>query len=130
LFGAIAFLSYGFFWISFTLLVILPKAGFAPATSADGLAWYMFIWGIFTTGMFVATLKKASWGLVILFFTVVLLFMLLASHFWTLSENLLKAAGIEGAICGLIAVYLAIAELLNETYGKTVLPVGARAVKK
>jgi hypothetical protein len=28
--------------------------------------------------------------------------------------------GIEGVICGLSAVYLAIAEVLNETYGRTV----------
>jgi succinate-acetate transporter protein len=31
--------------------------------------------------------------------------------------------GIEGVICGLSAVYLAIAEVLNETYGRTVLPI-------
>ena len=33
-------------------------------------------------------------------------------------------AGWEGLFCGLSAVYLALAQVLNETYGKTVLPIG------
>jgi len=35
-----------------------------------------------------------------------------------------KAVGIEGIICGFSAIYLALAEVLNEAHGKTVLPVG------
>ena len=31
--------------------------------------------------------------------------------------------GIEGVICGASAVYLALAEVLNETHQKTVLPI-------
>jgi hypothetical protein len=31
--------------------------------------------------------------------------------------------GIEGVICGLSAVYLGLAEVLNETTGRTVLPI-------
>ena len=90
------------------------------------MACYCFIWGIFSFGMFVATLKRAPWLLAYLFFTVVLLFELLAAHFWTGNANLLKAAGVEGIICGLSAVYLAFAEILNETYGRTILPMLTR----
>ena len=36
----------------------------------------------------------------------------------------LKIAGYEGIICGLSAVYLAMAEVMNETYGRTILPIG------
>jgi succinate-acetate transporter protein len=35
---------------------------------------------------------------------------------------LLKIAGIEGTICGLSAIYIAFAELLNDTYKRTILP--------
>lgn len=33
-------------------------------------------------------------------------------------------AGIEGVICGLSAIYVAVAEVLNEVYGRIVLPIG------
>jgi succinate-acetate transporter protein len=35
-----------------------------------------------------------------------------------------QITGVEGIICGLSAFYLAIADVLNETHGKTVLPIG------
>ena len=33
-------------------------------------------------------------------------------------------AGFEGIICGLSAIYLAMAEVINEQYGRNVLPIG------
>jgi succinate-acetate transporter protein len=39
-------------------------------------------------------------------------------------ETFTEIIGIEGIICGLSAFYTAIAEILNEAYGKTVLPIG------
>lgn len=130
MFGMVAFLSYGCFWISFAGLLIIPKMGYGTASDANSLAWYLFIWGIFSTCMFVATLKKAPIALSFVFFTVVLLFMLLAAHNWTESANLGKAAGIEGVICGLSAIYTAFGEILNETYGRTILPLGIRTPSK
>jgi succinate-acetate transporter protein len=56
------------------------------------------------------------------FFTVVVLFFLLAAHYWTESKAVQKAAGIEGIICGLSAIYVAFGELLNPTYDRTMLP--------
>ena len=123
----IAFLSYGFFWISFCFMLMLPAMGIATAPDPTGIAWYLFIWGVFSLNMFVATLKKAPYALAILFLTVVILFWLLASYYWTLKPHILKAAGIEGTICGLIAIYTAFGEILNETYGRTILPLGVRS---
>lgn len=34
-------------------------------------------------------------------------------------------AGYEGIICGSIALYIAMAQLINETYGKIIMPLGA-----
>ncbi len=127
MFGMIAFLSYGTFWWSLVFTLVLPKMGYGAATSAEGMAWYLFIWGVFSTCMFVGTLKKAPWALVFVFFTVVLLFFLLAAHYWTESENVGKAAGIEGIICGLSAIYTAFGEILNPIYGRTIIPLGERA---
>jgi succinate-acetate transporter protein len=126
MFGMIAFMSYGFFWMSLCCLLILPKMGYGTASSPESMGWYLFIWGVFSTCMFIGTLKKAPYALVFVFFTVVILFFLLAAHNWTESVPLGKAAGIEGVICGLSAIYTAFGEILNETYGRTILPLGVR----
>ena len=126
----VAFTSYGMFWISFVLTIMLPKTGYATATNESGMAFYLFIWGIFSLFLFIGTLKKAPWALVFVFFTVFVLFFLLAAHFWSESPTVLKAAGIEGIICGLAAIYTAFGEMLNEIYGQTILPLGTRSPKK
>lgn len=127
LFGTMAFLSYGFFWLSFVFTVVMPKIGMASAADEKAMGCYMFIWGMFSFTMFIASFKKAPWALVMLFGTVVILFMLLAAHFFTESAAILKAAGYEGVLCGLLAMYMASGELLNEIYGRTILPIGKRA---
>jgi uncharacterized protein len=76
--------------------------------------------------MFIGTLKKAPYALVFVFFTVVILFFLLAAHYWSESAKVLHAAGIEGVICGLSAIYVAFGEILNEVYGRTIIPLGVR----
>jgi succinate-acetate transporter protein len=98
MFGMIAFLSYGFFWWSFSILLIIPKMGYGAAADPMSLAFYLFIWGVFSLCMFVATFKRLPWALTWIFFTVVILFWLLAAHFWSESPAVLKAAGIEGII--------------------------------
>jgi hypothetical protein len=52
------------------------------------------------------------------------LFFLLAVKDWTGSHLIGTIAGFEGIICGLSAIYLAMAEVLNEQYRKAILPVG------
>jgi len=50
----------------------------------------------------------------------------LAAGDLTGSELLTRIAGWEGIFTGLSAMYLGIAQVLNESYGRTVLPVGSR----
>ena len=91
------------------------------------MACYFFIWGIFSLIIFVASyLKRLPLVLSWVFFTAVVLFALLAAYHWTLSPGVLKAAGIEGVVCGLSAVYLAAAKIFNEAAGRQVLYVGLR----
>jgi hypothetical protein len=128
-FGTVAFTSYGLFWWSLVILLLLPGK-----TSNLALGAYFFMWGLFTFGMFFATLKKNR-ALQLVFMSLTILFFLLTIREGLVSLNIIAAGdanwnlftqitGIEGIICGLSAVYLAIAEILNETYGKTVLPIG------
>lgn len=76
--------------------------------------------------MFLGTFK-ANLALQFVFGSLTILFALLAIGNITGNATLLKFAGFEGIICGASAFYLAVAEILNEQYGKTVLPIGQRS---
>lgn len=130
-FGMVAFTSYGLFWWSFVLLNILPYGG---TPSHESLAAYFFMWGLFTLIMFFGTLKTNR-ALQVVFMTLAILFFLLAlreglvaSQYLTVHDvnwNLFtQITGIEGIVVGFSAFYLALAEVLNEQHGKTVLPIG------
>ena len=124
-FGATAFTSYGFFWISLVGIMVMPSMGFGVETSHEFLAVYLALWGIFSFFMFIATLK-ANIALRAVFFLLVILFALLVIGNATGNAAMLKFAGYEGMLCGAVAFYLAMAEVLNEQYGRTILPIGER----
>ncbi len=125
-FGVTAFTSYGLFWISLVLLLIFPEQGIGQATSAGYMGWYLVMWGVFTTFMFFGTLK-ANRVLQFVFASLAVLFFLLAAKDFTGSVAIGHFAGWEGIICGLSAMYLAMAEVINEQLGREVLPIGAVA---
>jgi succinate-acetate transporter protein len=124
-FGTVAFTSYGLFWLTFVGLVVWPGVGSAgvEATSNGLLGWYLFLWGLFTLAMFVGTLR-ISRSLQVVFGTLLVLFWLLAAAKWSGSGVVGRIAGWEGIVCGLSAIYGASAQVLNEVYGKVVLPLG------
>lgn len=121
-FGTVAFTSYGLFWWSLVLLFVLPKfTGFA-APGAASLAAYFIMWGIFTFAMFFGTLK-ANRALQFVFLSLTILFFMLAGAQYADSTLFTHITGIEGIICGFSAVYLGVAEILNESFKKKVLPI-------
>jgi succinate-acetate transporter protein len=128
-FGTVAFTSYGLFWWSLVGIFVLPRLSFfnvagltaINAPTHEALAAYFFMWGLFTFGMLLGTLKKNR-ALQFVFASLTVLFLLLVAR--ELTQDATCSVGCyEGVICGLSAVYLAIAEVLNETYGKTILPI-------
>lgn len=127
-FGVTAFTSYGLFWLSFAGIKIIPElTGFdVPAISA--ISAYLFMWGLFTFMMFISTLKKNK-ALQFVFISLAILFWLLALGDITGNATIKIIAGYEGIVCGLSAIYLAMAEVINETYGKIILPIGNPTIK-
>jgi succinate-acetate transporter protein len=130
-FGTVAFTSYGLFWWSLVILLVLPRLSFFGGFSApsnEAFAAYFFMWGLFTFAMFFGTLKKNR-ALQFVFMSLAILFFLLVTRELTQNAALFgnvtvnTITGYEGIICGLSAVYLAIAEVLNEAHQKTVLPI-------
>lgn len=125
-FGTTAFCSYGLFWWSLVALIVMPGISFLEieAYSTTSMAAYFFMWGLFTAVMFFGTLK-ANRALQFVFFSLAILFFLLTARDLTGIADVGVIAGYEGIICGLSAVYLALAEVLNEAFKKTVLPIGS-----
>ncbi len=125
-FGTTAFCSYGLFWITFVFLVYFNgKFGLDPNPVAF-TGWYLFFWGLFTFFMWIAT-WKANRALQVVFFTLTVLFWMLAlQHFFGWGGAFATITGIEGIFCGLSAIYLAMAEVINEAYGRTVMPIGTK----
>lgn len=126
-FGFTAFVSYGFFWLSLVALLVIPKLGWIPAASEKGMIAYLVMWGIFTALLFIGTLK-ISRALQVVFATLTILFFLLAIGDATGDAGIKKFTGYEGIVCGASAIYTAIAILLNDVYGRRVLPVGITPV--
>jgi succinate-acetate transporter protein len=123
-FGTTAFTSYGAFWLTLVWLFWLPKFGFnAPNSLSVGL--YLFMWGVFTFVMWIGTFKLNR-ALQVVFGTLALLFFLLAIRDFAENATIGTIAGYEGIICGLSAIYAALAQVLNEVYGKVVLPLGVK----
>ncbi len=122
-FGLTAFVSYGFFWLTLVALIFLPKWNLIPAPSSGGMVAYLIMWGIFTGLMFIGTLKINK-ALQFVFASLTILFFLLALGDKTGNVTIKTFTGYEGVICGASAIYAGIATLMNEVYGKVIMPVG------
>lgn len=124
-FGLIAFTSYGSFWLSLVALIVMPKMGWTTAPSESAMVAYLIIWGVFTLLLFFGTLKLSR-ALQFVFATLTILFFLLALGDYTGNTAIKHGAGYEGIICGASAIYTGMAGLLNEMFGRTVMPIGSR----
>jgi succinate-acetate transporter protein len=123
-FGAVAFTSYGAFWISVYILLKLPAGAFNEA----GFALYLYAWAIFTTIMFVASLRTTG-IIAVVFFVLAITFWLLAIGHAGLvggtatTNGTIKLGGWFGIVTAGLAWYAAMAAVTNSTFGRVVLPV-------
>lgn len=122
-FGTVAFVGYGLFWLSLAALLLGPRVGLADP-DRSGMAAYLLVWGLFTVVMSIATLRMSR-AVMGVFFGLTIFFFLLAFADATGSALLERVAGVEGIACGLGAVYAGAAQVVNEVWGRTVLPLGA-----
>ena len=121
-FGALAFTSYGLFWLTLVCILIMPKMGLGDAANApepSAFVAYLIAWGVFTLVMFFGTLKLNGY-LQFVFGSLTILFFLLAIGHATGNAVIGKIAGYEGVICGGSAVYTGLYQVLKELYAKKV----------
>lgn len=123
-FGALAFTSYGAFWIGIYVLLHFPSTVFPMGQ--DTLAIYLLAWTIFTLYMTVAAIKTST-ALLSVFVVLDLTFIFLTIGNWGAGHaEMVKIGGYLGVLTAILAWYCSAAGVINETHGKVVLPVGPR----
>jgi succinate-acetate transporter protein len=121
-FGAVAFTSYGAFWLSFWAFVQFFEKSVPAADAGHAVGLFLIAWGIFTTYMFIASLRTTA--------AVAAVFILLAVTFFLLGignagahTNIIKVGGWVGLATAAAAWYASFAAVTNSTFGRTVMPV-------
>jgi len=124
-FGATAFTAYGAFWLTLVALILIPKTSFGASLKSDeiSMGFYLVVWGLFTLFMYVGTLRLNR-ALQTIFLSLTILFFLLAIRDFSGNKTIGTIAGYEGIFCGLSAFYAGAAQVLNEVYGRVVMPLG------
>ncbi len=121
-FGALAFTSFGAFWIGFYVLLKIPAI--APGT--DTIAVYLLAWTIFTLYMTVAAMR-VSMAVFLVFLALSVTFILLTIGNWGAGHaDIVKAGGWTGLATAAFAWYASAAGVINDTHKRVVLPVGPR----
>ena len=130
LFGATGFTSYGAFWLALgTVELLVRQFGVGEPIIGYPVGWFFVAWAIFTAIMWLG-----SWGvhaaLGITFTLLLATFILLALAVLISSPpnpGILHIAGYVGIVTALAAWYIVAADVLNWTYGRTILPLGPAA---
>jgi succinate-acetate transporter protein len=123
-FAATAFISYGLFWLSLVTMIVLTKIGWGAPSNDKSMAAYLAMWGLFTAVMFIGTLRLHVAGQIVFGSLAILFFLLAYSDFANASPGFKHFTGYEGIFCGFSAIYTGLAQVLNELYGRIVLPLG------
>jgi succinate-acetate transporter protein len=121
-FGAAAFTSYGAFWLSFFAFVQFFEKDVPESVAAQAVGVYLVAWGIFTTYMFVASLRTTA-AIATVFLLLAATFLVLGIGNWTTTDGVIKAGGFIGLATAIAAWYASFAGVTNSTFGRTVLPV-------
>jgi uncharacterized protein len=121
-FGAVAFTSFGAFWLSFWAFVTFFAGEIPAAHVGDAVGLYLIAWGIFTTYMFVASLRTTA-AVAAVFFLLAITFFLLGIGNSGETEGVIEAGGWFGLATAVAAWYASFAAVTNSTFGRTVLPV-------
>lgn len=120
-FGAVAFCSYGAFWLSFWALeVFYAKQIGGNVGHAVGL--YLWGWAIFTAYMTVAALR-VSGAVLLVFALLTATFVLLAIGATGPHTTVTHWGGYVGLATAAAAWYASFAAVTNSTFGRDIIPV-------
>ncbi len=121
-FGAVAFTSFGAFWLSFWAFDQFYAKDVPAADVGHAVGLYLIAWGIFTAYMFVASLRTTG-AVAVVFALLTVTFLLLGIGNAGAHANIVKAGGYFGLATAIAAWYASFAAVANATFGRTLLPV-------
>lgn len=122
-FGAVAFSSFGAFWISFWALVVFYADKIPKGEAGKAIGLYLIAWGIFTTYMWIASFRTSAAVNLVFFLLAITFFLLGIGNADNPTGDLVKAGGYVGIATAVAAWYASFAGVTNATFGRTVLPV-------
>jgi succinate-acetate transporter protein len=133
-FGATAFSTYGGFWLSLGIVVILASVSKTLATALAGsnlnnaLAWFLIAFAIFNTYMLLWS-TRVNAAVFLVFLTLEITEVILAIGFFNLSHGgtpyILHVGGWAGVVTAGVAWYTSAAGVVNGMSPVPILPVGA-----
>ena len=122
-FGAVAFTSYGAFWLSFWAFEqFYAKEITDKVALGNAVGLFLISWGIFTAYMFIASLRT-SVAIAVVFFLLATTFIVLGIGDAEADKGISHAGGYIGIATAIAAWYASFAAVTNSTFGRTVLPV-------
>ena len=127
LFGGVAFTSYGGFWLSFAVYETFYVSKIPTAEHGHATALFLAPWLIFTLFLWMASFRTSR-ALVVGLGTLLITIVALVLGQATSSDGWLSFGGWLGIALALGVFYIAAAELINQVYGRQVLPLGDLSV--
>ena len=128
-FAVTGFCSYGAFWIALAVMNLMARQGIIAETRlAEAQGWFFLGWAILTAILLIASFGL-NVGLIVTFALLLATFILLIigdlmggpegpGKIWV------NIGGYVGLITALAAWYVAAADVINDTMGRDVLPLG------
>jgi uncharacterized protein len=122
-FGAVAFASFGAFWLSFYWYVHTVAGGLPAADAHKATGLFLLAWAIFTAYMTIAALRTNGAVLaVFVALTATFIVLAIAAFDSATATNITKIGGWLGIVTAALAWYASFAAVTNGTWGRTVLP--------
>ena len=123
-FGAVAFSSYGAFWLSFWYLVAHVTLKASPHDASKGVGFFLLGWAIFTLYMFLCSLRTTG-VIMAVFGFLFLTFLFLTLGELNTSSGMTRIGGYLGVLTAALAWYGSLAAVMNATAKRALLPVFA-----
>lgn len=120
-FGALAFSSFGAFWLSFWFYVARVAPSLPPAEAHKATGLFLLGWTIFTAYMTIASLRTSG-AIAAVFVALTLTFLFLTIGAFADARGITKVGGYLGLLTALLAWYASFAGVMNSTFKRAVLP--------
>ncbi|MBD1400322.1 acetate uptake transporter [Pelovirga terrestris] len=121
--AAATLLPFGFFWLSLISYEIFPELGLGRHPNAMTMFSYLSLWALFAAILFLGSFRRSI--------AVQTLYGAIMCSLLALSMNHLREDQVFlllGCLCGFIAsataMYIAVAQTINESRGQDVIPLG------